>query len=303
MRRKHLTRVFLAAAVLTAAVWAFHTPIPAQAGIKLYKAKESETSYMSGGKKIKVLKFAPSEGEGPFPGIALIHGLDGIDLLEKDKSIQLLYKTVAGKIADKGFVVYIFYYFQRTPMSEIEAAEVKKQFLDHVPRMKAKPFDAKLQKLYEEWMDTVQDGIAFMRKDPKEVVGDKIGVLGLSLGGFLGASLAVDRPAVNIAALVDVFGGLPPQLYEKAQKAKNLPPLMVMGGEEDEIVPVIFQRELYGLWSKTEFCREAHFYGNLGHAFFDKQRGAIDMDVALNEMLPTAIRFLKRHVAVAPVKK
>ncbi len=301
MQRTHLTRMAVAAALLTAGLLAFWTP--AQAGLKLYKAKESETAYLSGGQKIKVWKFTPIVAEGeaqvPLPGILVLPGLDGIDLLEKDKAIQMLYKTVAGKIADKGYVVYVIHYFQRTPLSEKDAADVKKQFLDMVPRMKTKPFDPRLQKLYEEWLGAVEDGIGFMRKDPKEVIGDKIGVLGLSLGGFLGTTLVVERPGVEIAALVNVFGGLPPQLYEKAQKAKNLPPLLVMGGEEDEIVPVSFQRELYGLWCNTEQCREAHFYGNLGHAFFDKQRGAIDMDVALNEALPTAIRFLKRHVAVA----
>jgi dienelactone hydrolase len=278
------------------------TPAPAQAGFKLYKAKESDTAFHSGGQTIKVLRFTPSEGEGPFPGIVLLFGLDGLDLFEKDKSIQTLYKTVAGKIADKGFVVDMVRYFDSTPLAAKDVPEVKKKLVDGVAGLKYQPLDPKLKKLYETWMATIQDEIAYLREN-KDVNKDRVGVVGLSMGGFLGTSLAVEHPSLNISALVNVFGGLPPQQYEAVRKAKTLPPLLVMGGEEDEVVPVTFQRELYGLWCATDACREAHFYGNVGHAFFDKSRGAIDTEMALSEALPMAIRFLKRHVQGLNVEK
>jgi len=285
---------FFRMAALVAAVL-LALPAPAEAGIKLYKAKESETTFLSGGQKIKVWQFTPSEGQGPFPGIVLLYGLDGLDLVHKDKSLQLIYKTVAGKIADKGFVVYMVHYFQRTPLPEKEIGEVKKKLLEGVLALKYQPLEPKLRKLYEEWMAAAQDGIAFLR-DNKDVDKEHIGMVGMSLGGFIGTSLAVEHPSLKIAALVNVFGGLPPQEYEAVRKAKTLPPLLVMGGEDDDVVPVTFQRELYGLWCATDNVREAHFYGDVGHAFFDKARGTIDTDMALNEALPVAIRFLKRHV-------
>ena len=58
------------------------SPASAQVGFKLYKAKESDTAFISGGHKIPVWQFTPSEGEGPFPGIVLLYGLDGIDLVD-----------------------------------------------------------------------------------------------------------------------------------------------------------------------------------------------------------------------------
>ena len=65
----------LAAALLT-------LPAHAEAGFKLYKAKESDTTFVSGGQKITVWQFTPSEGTGPFPGIVMLYGLDGIDLFD-----------------------------------------------------------------------------------------------------------------------------------------------------------------------------------------------------------------------------
>jgi dienelactone hydrolase len=277
-------------------------PSPSQAGFKLYKAKESDTAFVSGGHKIKVWQFTPSEGEGPFPAVVLLYGLDGMDTLQKDKSLQTLYKTVAGKIADKGFVVHMVHYFERTPLPEKDIGDVKKKLLDGVQALKYHPLDPNLRKLYEAWMGTVLDSVAFLRQS-KDVDKDRIGIMGLSMGGFLGTSVVVDHPDLKISALVNVFGGLPPLQYDAVSKAKTLPPLLVIGGEEDDIVPVTFQRELYGLWCTTENCREAHFYGNVGHAFFDKSRNAIDTDLALNEALPMAIRFLKRHVQGTPIPK
>ena len=109
------------AALLTAVSFLF--PTASQAGLKLYKAKESEASFESGGKKIKVWQFTPKEGDGPFPGIIVLYGIDCLDELPKT---ELLYKNVAGKIADSGYVVHMVHYFNCTPLDPKDATAVRK---------------------------------------------------------------------------------------------------------------------------------------------------------------------------------
>jgi dienelactone hydrolase len=286
------------------AVIATLTPASAPAGFSLYKADETKTTFTSGGQKIEVWQFTPKEGTGPFPGVVLLHGIDGLDDLITNKNIQLLYRILAGKIAEKGFVVHFVHYFQRTPINAKDVDQLKKDLKNNLLDKSKKP-DEKLEKLYRAWMETVQHAVKNLR-ETKDVDKDHIGLVGLSMGGFVATSVAVEDPGLGIAALANVFGGLPPQHCEQVRKAgkPKLPPILIMGGEDDKIVPEQVQRELFELWRSAGGRGEAHFYGDVGHAFYDAKRDAIDQDLALNEALPVAIRFLRRHLQVkAPEKK
>lgn len=286
-------------AIAVLAAW-FVLPALAPAGFAPYRAKKTETAFESGGERIKVWRFTPAEGKGPWPGIVLLHGLDGMDEMER---VQLLYMIVAGKVADKGYVVDFIHYFDRSKIKAEDAKPLKlalqKQLLD----LELKQPDPKLEKLYRSWVETVKDGVEFLRQNPK-VEKDHIGALGLSLGGFLATSLVVDYPGQRLCCLANVFGGLPPTHQAKVRVNKlKLPPILIMAGEDDDIVPEKFQRDLLDLWRETGNRGEAHFYGGVGHAFFDKELNAVDQNLALNEALPTAIRFLNRHLPSPGMEK
>jgi dienelactone hydrolase len=293
-RRTFLAGVW-ATFVLTAALFAL--PTGGQAGLPLWKAKETKTSFQSGDQTISVWRFTPNEGKGPFPGVVLLYGIDGWDELPKT---QLLYKTVAGKLAEKGFVVHFIHYFERTPLDPKDLEEIKAGLLTQVlekPGWKSHP---QLADFYRKWMDTVKTGIEQFKKSD-DVDPDRIGLLGLSMGGFISTSLVVRDPELKIRALANVFGGLPPELRETVAAAKpKLPPLLILGAEEDETVPERFQRAVFDLWRSTGNKAEAHFYSGVGHGFFDKQRNTVDLDIALNEALPTALRFFRRNLQAAP---
>src|SRR5437660_12344997 len=100
LRRPVLVAWLVVLAVLAAGA-AMLTPGAGQAGLPTYKAKKTETSFTSADTKIKVWRFTPAEGKGPWPGVVLLYGLDALDEFPKG---QLLYTLVAGKTADKGFV-------------------------------------------------------------------------------------------------------------------------------------------------------------------------------------------------------
>jgi predicted esterase len=68
-----------------------------------------------------------------------------------------------------------------------------------------------------------------------------VGVIGLSLGGFVPTSLAVTEPTFDPQAIVVVCGGLPEQLHEKVSK---LPPILMICGTKDDVVPFSHTRKV-----------------------------------------------------------
>lgn len=154
--------------------------------------KESAHCFTVGDKAIAMDCFAPDSGE-PHPAILLLHGSEGM----KDR---LIYRSVAHLLARRGYVALIVHYFERTETKRIEPAAIT-------------------EKLFGAWMDTVRQAVFQAAKLPG-VDGQRIGLLGFSLGAYL--SLAVATQAdLAIAAVADFFGGLPEKLREKARACRR----------------------------------------------------------------------------------
>jgi dienelactone hydrolase len=297
-------RRWLLILALAPAPVALSAPHQVQPGKESIQPKYSEEWFISGKEKtkIKVGQYLPGEGTGPFPGIVLLHGIDGLDLLPTNLQVQFLYGTVANRMARQGYVVHFVHYFHRTPLKREEIPKVKEELQKQLLSDHSK-IDPKLVQYYHDWLDTCRDAVQFLQKH-EDVDRTKTGVVGLSLGGFLATSLAVKYPELNITVLGNLFGGLPPSLGDVVRQNKmKLPPILIMAGEEDDVVPERFQRELFLLWRETGNLGEAHFYGDYGHGFYDKRTKNYDQSMALNEALPTALRFLKRHLPAQVVEK
>jgi dienelactone hydrolase len=286
--------LFAAAALAPAAIALSATPQPPSA-TEPVPPKYSELSFVSGGEKIKVGQYSPGEGQGPFPGIILLHGLDGLDLLKTNLQVQFLYGTLANRIARHGYVVHFVHYFHRTPLKTDDIPKVKEQLQKHLADSNNK-LDPKLVQYYRDWLDTTVDGYKFLQSQ-KDVDKNNVGILGLSLGGFVGTSVVVMHPELKVTVLGNLFGGLAPGQSELILKNKlKLPPLLIMSAQQDDVVPEKYQQELFLLWRGTGSPAEAHFYADFGHAFYDKRTKSYDQNMALNEALPTALRFFKRHL-------
>jgi dienelactone hydrolase len=290
-------RLVATAALLLPAAVGMSAPNHDQGGKDAAPPKYTEEWFVSGKEKVKIKvgQYIPGEGKAPFPGIVLLHGIDGMDLLRTNLQVQFLYGTVANRIAREGFVVHFVHYFHRTPLKKDEIPKVKEDLQKQLINDQSK-LDPKLVQYYHDWLDTNLDAVKFLQSH-KDVDRSKTGVLGLSLGGFLATSLVVKHPEAKLAAAADLFGGMAPGIREQVRNDKmKLPPILIMGGEEDDIVPERFQRDLFLLLRETGNPAEAHFYGSVGHAFYDQRTKNYDQNMALNEALPTAIRFLKRHL-------
>jgi carboxymethylenebutenolidase len=271
----------------------FITPAPSiRAGFTLAKAKEVPASFVMGAHTIPVWRFTPTEHTGKLPGVVLLYGMDGLDQLPK---VKMLYKTVAGKISEKGYIVHFVHYFDCTPFKDDEIGPLKESLQKQLLAKDAK-FDPKLSELYIKWMAAVKSGIEHLRTS-ENVDPDRIGVVGVSMGGFLATSLAINDPKLNVRMVANIFGALPAQQKEELAKLRTkLPPLLIMGGDDDEIVPEGMQRDLLSMWRASGNRGEALFYSGVGHVFYDKSTQAINLDLAMNNALPSAIHFLKRNM-------
>lgn len=90
----------------------------------------------------------------------------------------------------------------------------------------------------------------------------RIGVLGISLGGFVAAAVAErDR---RIAALAVLYGGMPRMLQAMVT---HLPPLLALHGDADKLVSISEDRALVKLAARIG--AEAHLvvYPGKGHGF------------------------------------
>jgi dipeptidyl aminopeptidase/acylaminoacyl peptidase len=131
------------------------------------------------------------------------------------------------------------------------------------------------------WMETVADAVKFAT-DRADVDGQKIALLGFSLGGYLSLSTATFDPRVKV--VVDYFGGLPKELHDRAGK---LPPTLIMHGDADPIVSVKEAETLESLLKQHMIPYEMKIYKGLGHGFTGKD----GEDAALR-----AIGFLSTHL-------
>jgi predicted esterase len=81
-----------------------------------------------------------------------------------------------------------------------------------------------------------------------------------SLGGYLGVTLALERP--EIAAVSEISGGLD---VTAVPTRKNLPPLLISHGENDLNVSVAEGKRLTGFWKDHGGVVSEHYYKGQSH--------------------------------------
>ena len=167
--------------------------------------EEGRTSYLSGGRKIKVETYLPA-GSARHPAVIVLYGSGGA-LLGKKEMV-----TYARQLAEQGMAVFLVHYFNRTR----SIVAVDKTITRHWPV----------------WNDTVRDGVDFVAIHPR-VRPESIGILGYSLGAYLAISeSSADK---RIRAVVEIAGGV----FDKLQgRTQRFAPTLVLHGQKDERVPV-----------------------------------------------------------------
>jgi dienelactone hydrolase len=117
---------------------------------------------------------------------------------------------------------------------------------------------------YRRWGQAVEDIVVDLhaRSLPRA---RKIAFIGQGLGASV-ALLAGSRK-LGVEAIAEWSGLLPNQFFSQVQ---NLPPLLILHGEEDKQVPIVNARQLVRLCELKDFTCEAGLYPDESHVFSSK---------------------------------
>jgi len=221
---------------------------------------EWKDSFLSGGKTIAVERFEPKT-TGRHPAMILVHGSNGLTQYGER------YRDQARRLAGEGYVTFLVHFYDRTGHKEaLEGDTIKANFLT--------------------WLATLDDAVSYAA-DQKNVDPKRIALLGHSLGAYLSLSLAATKSASKIAALVDYYGGLPHLMKPIAGRFARIPPILILHGERDRIVPVQEARDLADFCRTMNILYEMHLYPNQGHVFYGQDE---------TDSMERTLRFLGKYL-------
>ncbi len=188
--------------------------------------------YFSSYEKQIQLDHYASGKPGLSPAILLVHGsggpLRGID-------------PFARQAAGMGVHVFVVHYFDRTGHSWVSPSVIQDFFM--------------------QWLETLRDSLSYIVSQPG-IDQRRIGLLGFSLGGFLSLALATQES--RIAAVAELFSGLPDYFIQDARK---LPPVLILHGGRDTVVPVAEAERLEAVLKQHKIPYEMKIYSDQGHHF------------------------------------
>lgn len=228
------------------------------------------------GKKVRMELFFPA-GKEKVPAIVLLHDSSGMTLLP-----GTIFRECSRILAREGFAVVLVHYFDSTGHTSLRPEEVR-QAKQH----------------WDVWLDAVRLAVRKTAEHPR-IDADRIGVLGFSLGAYLATAAATDR-ALNVAAVAEFFGGLPTGFHKLAG---NLPPVLIVHGKSDNIVPPDEAEGLQKLLAAHKVPVEVRFY-NCGHLFLgaqlrwsrDRNSGSLfEIDGDIADARDRTVRFFNRYL-------
>jgi carboxymethylenebutenolidase len=162
-------------------------------------------------------------------------------LLPGSSGWQPAYGEIAKTLAESGFVALAIDYFAGTGQANSDEARLR---------------------LWPHWQTSVRSAAAYLQAST-HVSGRPIALVGYSLGAFLAVSVASTIPGVR--AVVDFFGGGSTEALE--DEVGHFPPLLILHGEADSIVPVGSAYRLRDAVIAQGSQVEIHVYPGAEHAF------------------------------------
>ena len=114
---------------------------------------------------------------------------------------------------------------------------------------------------YRRWGQAVEDIVGDLHARPASKA-RKIALVGQGLGASV--ALLAGSHKLGVEAIAEWSGLLPNQFFSQVQ---NLPPLLILHGEQDKQVPIVNARQLVRLCELKDFTCEAGMYPDEGHVF------------------------------------
>lgn len=148
---------------------------------------------------------------------------------------------------------------------------------------------------FNTWTVAIHSGIEALAHNPG-VDSKRIALIGFSQGAYLAVATAAQYPD-EVAALVEYYGGLIPQLRDKAA---SLPPTLIIHGEKDAIIPVAEAKDLDGLLTKANRPHEMYLYPSADHGFNFHRPGNFFIPEATADAWQHSLDFLDRTLKASP---
>ena len=175
------------------------------------------------------------DGPGPHPAVVILHG---------SKGWRPGYVDIARRFTEVGFAALVLDYYAQVGGAENFSEE-------------------SLQK-WDAWRQAVRDASVYMRSQPS-VDGSRIALVGFSRGAFLAVSVAASIPSV--VAVVDYHGGRGDGVHAPEVDVYGVPPVLIIHGEADTIVPVSFAHDLKAAVLAAAGEVEMHLFPDEEHGF------------------------------------
>lgn len=201
-------------------------------------------------------------GNAPRPSVLMLHGAGGFDRRIADNS------HYAAMLAAQGIDAYLVYYYSDSD--------------DKMMSYGVNVFEDR----YPKWAALVDDLADYLLKQ-KDSNG-KVGLVGFSNGGILATGAATLDPKINAAV---IYYGTDP--WPLGQPAKRFPPLLILHGDADQIIPVDAGKELAAEAKALGAKVDLVIYPGQSHGF-----GADFAKKDATDALNRTIAFLKRELNV-----
>ena len=175
-------------------------------------------------------------GDAPRPSVLLLHGARGFDGAIAD------YDRYCAELANRGMDAYLVYYYDANDRRSMSTGT--DVFMDR----------------YEAWARLVDDlaGDVLAEKQSN----GKVGLVGFSNGGILATGASALDPRINAAVIY--YGSVP---FPIMDRAKRFPPLLVLHGDADDIIPVARGKELASIAKGLGGSADLVIYPGIGHGF------------------------------------
>jgi len=246
-------------------------PVDAPVCGELAAGQTARSLIESQGKRFRV-ECRRADAAQPAPAVVILHGLHGIGR-------STLYARLAEALNEHGIHAFIFEYLTpEAPPAKPPAAKAAAKTAVVRPQGQAQaagktvapPKPAPKSPGVESAAQAraISEAIAHVQA-LDYVDRHRIGLFGLSLGGFHALALAARDE--RIAAVVNMFGAMPRAV---APEVARMPPVLILHGDRDAVVPVRRAHELDKLLKRIGADYEIKIYKGQGHSF----RGAADAD-------------------------
>ena len=190
---------------------------------------------------VTVTRFAAA-GEGKRPAVIILHGNGGLT-----EQTMPHYARYAAALAAQGIDAYIVAYYSHADARGMATTEGEAR-------------GRLTQARFRPWTRLVAEMVNSILERPES--SQRIGLLGLSLGGFLSVTESSMDP--RISALVVLYGGIPPTL---TNRITHLPPLLELHGDADDVVPIKMGNALVAKARELNVPAQQTVYPGEGHVF------------------------------------